>query len=331
MDKTGKFVISLDFELLWGVRDKKTHDTYGRNVLGVWDVVPKILDIFEKHKVKGTWATVGFLFASSKNELLSYCPVNKPNYIIKNLSPYNGYFELLKETEEKDKYHFASQLIDLILKYPEQEIASHTFSHYYCLEHGQTKEDFKNDIKASIEIAKKKNIEIKSLVFPRNQFNGYYLEIIKSLGITSYRGNEKIWFQNVVSGGKEKVIKRGFKLLDSYINISGHNTFSLNEIKKKIPYDIPSSRFLRPYSSKIKLFEGLRLRRILKSMTYAAKRGEVFHLWWHPHNFGINQKENLNFLNSILEHYTSLNDKYGFESLSMKGLSETLQNVDLNG
>jgi hypothetical protein len=66
-------------------------------------------------------------------------------------------------------------------------------------------------------------------------------------------------------------------------------------------------------------------------MTYAAKRGEVFHLWWHPHNFGINQKENLKFLNSILQHYTFLKEKYGFESLSMNDLSKTLQNIDING
>ncbi len=116
MNTTGKFIISLDFELLWGVRDKKTPDTYGKNILGVWEAIPKMLETFEKHKVKATWATVGFLFASSKKELLGYCPTSKPEYNNKNLSPYNGHFELLGNTEEEDKYHFASKLIDLILK-----------------------------------------------------------------------------------------------------------------------------------------------------------------------------------------------------------------------
>src|SRR5450631_2733915 len=31
----GAFVISLDFELMWGVRDKRTIADYGRNILGV--------------------------------------------------------------------------------------------------------------------------------------------------------------------------------------------------------------------------------------------------------------------------------------------------------
>ncbi|RNC88057.1 MAG: polysaccharide deacetylase [Winogradskyella sp.] len=330
MNTTGKFIISLDFELLWGVRDKKTPDSYGENIMGVWEAIPKMLEAFEKHNVKGTWATVGFLFASSKKELLEFFPSRKPNYLNKNLSPYNGHFELLDDIEEKNKYHFASSLIDLILKYPKQEIATHTFSHYYCLEPGQTKEDFKDDTLAALQIAKKKNITLRSLVFPRNQFNDEYLEIIKDLGITSYRGNERVWFYDAANAKDENLRKRVFRLLDTYINISGHNCYSLKEIAKKEPYDIPSSRFLRPYSQKLKQFEKLRLRRILKSMTHAAKRGEVFHLWWHPHNFGINQKENLNFLNDVLTHYAFLNEKYGFESVSMEDLSTILQQIDIN-
>lgn len=329
MTRTGKFIISLDFELLWGVRDKKTPETYGENILGVWEALPEMIKTFEKHDVKATFATVGFLFATSKKELLSFCPIDKPNYKNSNFSPYNGHFDLLDEKE--DRYHFASKLIDLISKHSKQEIATHTFSHYYCLEHGQTKEDFKNDTLAAIEIAKRKNIEIKSLVFPRNQFNDEYLEVIKSLGITSYRGNERVWFHKASNGEEEKLMKRAFRLLDTYMNISGHNCYSLEGIAGKKPFDIASSRFLRPYSSKLKILEGLRLRRILKSMTYAAKNGKIYHLWWHPHNFGVNPKENFNFLNKILTHYTTLNTQFGFESLTMKDLSIIIEQTNING
>jgi len=40
----GAFVISLDFELLWGVRDKRTIADYGANIRGVRDAVPALLD-----------------------------------------------------------------------------------------------------------------------------------------------------------------------------------------------------------------------------------------------------------------------------------------------
>ena len=87
-----------------------------------------------------------------------------------------------------------------------------------------------------------------------------------------------------------------------------------------IPYDklerkvgmlnVCASRMLRPYSPKLSFLEGLRLKRIKKEMTYAAKKGEMYHLWWHPHNFGANMEENLRFLESILQTYKSCNEKY---------------------
>lgn len=318
----GKFVISLDFELMWGVRDKRSLDDYGENILGVWQVLPQMIDSFEKYNVKATFATVGFLFATSKDDLLHFCPEKFPEYNDLNLSPYNGYFNTVNESNYK--FHFASELIDLIKRYPNQEIATHTFSHYYCLERGQNQENFKQDILAAIQIAKQKEIEIKSLVFPRNQFNDEYLEVIESSGITSYRGNERSWIYNAANGEGEKLLRRVFRFMDAYINISGHHSYSLDELRLKRPYDIPSSRFLRPYSKRLKILERLRLRRILDSMTYAAKRSEVFHLWWHPHNFGLNQKENMVFLSNILAHYIELNNKFGFESVTMKKLAEIL-------
>ena len=105
MDNTGKFIVSLDFELLWGVRDKKTFDTYGKNILGVWESLPKIIEAFEEHQIRGTFATVGFLFASTKEELINHCPENKPKYSDQNLSPYNGHFDLVQENQELDRYH----------------------------------------------------------------------------------------------------------------------------------------------------------------------------------------------------------------------------------
>ena len=56
-------------------------------------------------------------------------------------------------------------------------------------------------------------------------------------------------------------------------------------------------------------------------MKYAAKNNEVFHLWWHPHNFGSNMEENFYNLEEILKEYTKLNNKYDFKSSTMTGLT----------
>ena len=70
----GIFTISLDFELFWGVRDHRTLENYGENILNVHQVVPRLLELFAKYNVHCTWATVGFLFFKEKQEMLSYLP-----------------------------------------------------------------------------------------------------------------------------------------------------------------------------------------------------------------------------------------------------------------
>ncbi len=56
-----KFVVSLDFELFWGVSDRQTVAGYGRNVLGEWEAIPRMLALFYRHGLRVTWATVGMV------------------------------------------------------------------------------------------------------------------------------------------------------------------------------------------------------------------------------------------------------------------------------
>lgn len=318
----GSFIISLDFELMWGVRDVTTKEEYGDSILGVRKVLPIILEVFNKFQISATFSTVGFLFFESRQELLSMIPENKPSYKDLKLSPYSD-INLIGKNEIEDPYHYGMSLIELINK-DDHEISTHTFCHYYCLEEGQSVSEFEGDIKYAISIAKKRGIAIKSIVFPRNQFNPDYLEICKKHGILSYRGNETSWIYKASKGNEQSLFKRFFRLADSYFNISGNNIYDYNTIKKTIPVNIPSSAFLRPFNRKISFLDGLRLKRIKKGMSLAAKNNKVFHLWWHPHNFGVNQKENFLFLNKILEHYSFLNNKYGFKSMTMKSLADDL-------
>ena len=65
----GKFVVSLDFELMWGVRDKKTKTTYGNNIIGVHKIIPKLLEVFKKYKITATFSSVGFLFFENNQSI----------------------------------------------------------------------------------------------------------------------------------------------------------------------------------------------------------------------------------------------------------------------
>lgn len=321
MTKHGTFIISLDFELNWGVHDVFTIEQYEENLLGTREAINQMLELFNHYRIRVTWATVGMLSFKNKKELMENLPALYPSYANVNFSPY-GKLNALGKNEAQDPYHFGHSLIKKIGRYEGQEIASHTFSHYYCLEAGQTAEQFEDDLKASIKAKKAFGHEVRSIVFPRNQLNQAYLSICKKYGIESYRGNEKSWIYKESKFHEEGILKRFFRLADCYVNITGHNTYKLKKVIKDPIINLPSSRFLRPYNSKVKSFESLRLRRIKNSIRYAAQNGEVYHLWWHPHNFGKDIEENMQFLTQILELVAELNQTYNFKSLTMGEATE---------
>lgn len=312
----GNFIISLDYELMWGVRDKKTISNYGENINNVSEIIHELLILFNKYNINATFSIVGFLFAKNKEELINYIPKQLPNYRNNNLSPYKGYIETIGD-DSSDSYHYALKDILKIKECENHEISTHTFSHYYCLEEGQEYKDFKEDINSAIKIAEKEGIKINTIIFPRNQYNSKYDKILIEAGIKAYRGNENIWFYKEKNGEEDSMLRRLMRLLDTYINISGHNCYSIQSNDNNLLINLPSSRFLRPYTPKLKFLETLRLRRIKKSMTYAAKKGLVYHLWWHPHNFGSYKELNFQMLENILKHYKKLNENYDFQSSTM--------------
>jgi len=317
--KHGFFTVSLDFELYWGVRDKRSIEQYIFNLKGVRKAVPEMLRVFSDNGIHATWATVGFLFFNNSDELKETLPKSLPKYLKDGLSPY----EYIENSDDFDPiYHFAPELIEVIKQYYGQEVGTHTLSHYYCLEEGQTVANFYDDIYSAVKVAKNHGVSLKSLVFPRNQWNPEYLSVLEELNIRCYRGNESGWIYHASKDEGQSKYQRLLRLIDAYFNISGHNVYDLRECTKKQPFNFPSSRFLRPYSKKLAILDKLKLNRIKRSMTYAAKNKKIYHLWWHPHNFGINTSQNLNLLNKIVEHYNILKENYGMVSLNMGELSE---------
>ena len=320
----GIFAISLDFELYWGVQDLMSVDEFKDTALGARTAIPQLLELFEKYEIHATWATVGFLFFENERDLSEAIPEVKPVYLNKRIAPYE-HIKNIGSCEGEDPIHYAAALIKTIRSFPHQEIASHTFSHYYCLEKGQNILAFRSDLEAALSVALKYGVELKSIVFPRNQINNEYLAVCKEFGITAYRGNRDFWAYSSSANNKGVYLKRGFRLLDSYINLSGHGTHSLASIMRSFPYDVKLSRSLRAYSRKLELFEPLRLRRIEADLTFAAENGLVYHLGWHPHNFGADTEKNLLFLEKILKKFASLQEQFGIESLNMEEIAERLR------
>jgi peptidoglycan/xylan/chitin deacetylase (PgdA/CDA1 family) len=327
-EKTGGyFVVSLDFELFWGMSDVTTIAEYGPNVAGERTAIPRMLDAFTKYGIHATWATVGMLMCRNKEELLALLPPpsKRPVYSDVRMSSYHHIEEDgVGQNEDDDPYHYGPSLVKLILETPNQELANHTFSHFYAVD-GEKNDPaiLARDLEAHRAIARTYGIETTSIVFPRNQVTDETLRVCAESGMTAYRGNEDHFLYRARRTGEQSLFIRGLRLLDHYINISGYHTYQVQKPETKIQNvtNVPSSRFFRPYLPILKFFEPLRIRRIKKAMTHAAKRDEVFHLWWHPHNFGIHQEQNFKNLTAILEHYKKLQERYGMQSASMNELA----------
>jgi peptidoglycan/xylan/chitin deacetylase (PgdA/CDA1 family) len=327
MPDFGALVISLDFELHWGVRDKCAPDgPYADNLRGARKAIPAILDLFEEFDIAATWATVGFLFAESRREREKFSPARRPQYVDLRLDPY---CEPVGENENDDPLHYAPSIIEMIRKRQRQEIATHTFSHYYCLEQGENRETFTADLRSAIAIARQRGIELRSIVFPRNQFRPGYEEVLRECGILCYRGNELNWMYRPRPRSRETLAVRGPRLLDHYVSLSGPKVVQWKEILQPNGVaNVRSSMFLRPYSLEWKSFEPLRLQRITGGIEAAAEQRGIFHLWWHPHNFGKHTQQNLEFLRKIFEAFTRYRQTHGMRSLSMAEVAEVARKSD---
>ncbi len=308
-------VISLDFELLWGVRDHSDRQSYGANVLGAREAIPRMLEMFAKNGVRATWATVGFLFCETKDELLGSLPELRPAYRDQRLSNYT-YLDEVGEDERRDPYYFGASLVDRIRQTPGQEIGTHTLSHFYCLEEGQSAEAFRADLAAANALAERRGIALKSIVFPRNQFSDASLAVCRDLGLTHFRGNAAGWAYRAVRTADQTKPRRALRLVDAYTGILGVQSFTPTSWAGLV--DVPASRFLRPCTGKLARLHHLHLATIKNEMTSAAKEGKGYHLWWHPHNFGTNMEANLMGLSSIIEHYQRLRGQYGMASCAME-------------
>lgn len=325
MRKMGQptLIVSLDFELFWGMLDCSTLEEYGEHVLGGRAAIPRLLELFKKYGIHATWATVGFMFAENYSELERYFPdeCKRPAYKNKRLYPY-PLFQQIGTDEKSAPCFYAPSLIREIASIPGQEIGSHTFSHYYCREEGQTTEQFEADMQAALSLASAHGYDLKSVVLPRNQSSPEYIHILKKLGFSSYRDEENDWIHKKV---KVRPVMRLLRLMDVYFPLTGQGGYCPQNEDGIV--NLMGSRMYKPFMRSLQFMEKTKIKRIRKQMLHAAKHGLTFHLWWHPHNIGVMTDFHLEQLDEIFGYYAELKEKYQIESLNMAEAAGRVRNL----
>lgn len=306
-EKASKFIISLDFELRFGV-----HDLYGSNLSGYETQLSHeveaseiMLDHFSKNKIRATWATVGALACESWDEYFERSPTT-PNYRLDVLKIQKNYAQL----DPKGRLHFCPKTVKRIAETEGQDLGSHTFSHLFLQEEGVTEYDFLQDAKAVEKIFTEKfNVTPVSLVFPRNQFN-----FLNSFSQTSYRiwrGNEKYWFFDCNSKKNNTLFPRALRLADainpymSYPDVS--NKADVTNSSQFLRFNLPEAMWKLHMA---KLVHGVK----------SLKNGENFHLWWHPHNLGGDLKRSEKRLKQVIEVVKHFESSGKIQSSHMRDL-----------
>jgi hypothetical protein len=313
-------VISLDFELRWGCLSRAT-GSYEKNLHGARQVIPKLLELFAEYDQACTWATVGLLFFDRREQMIEALPRQRPSYCERGLSAYD-HLSLVKCDEASDPISFGRSLIEQIRSCPRQEVATHTFSHYSCLDAGADPSSFAADLEAAGKIAADAGLAIESIVFPRNQVCQEMLSICFEQGLRAFRGTAPGWAYRAQRSDQRSLASRGFRLMDAYLPIGGDR--SVEPTIEHGLVNVAASVFLRPYSKRLAWLEPLRLARIRRAMRTAARSGKLFHLWFHPHNFGVDQNENLAFLRAILDEAAQLDRTYGWPSKTMAEVASSI-------
>jgi hypothetical protein len=159
--------------------------------------------------------------------------------------------------------------------------------------------------------------------------NELYLGICLEEGYEFVRGNPKNWYWQETQ--HESWSKKWFRSADCFFEMGGKTSYSIDEIQifGKEPIILPASRILRPHSAGNPLFNQVRLRRILNEMEFAAKNREVYHLWWHPHNFGHSPEASLEELVRIVDQFGELKSRYGMQSMHMESLGLLVKNTSI--
>ena len=309
------FIVSLDFEQHWGLYDHSTVDDCRRELDGGRQAIPRILERFEKAGIHASWATVGLLLCEGREDALREYPDHPPyrelDVRVRDVIERSG------ESERHDPYHYAVSLARQVASVPGQEVATHTFSHFYCLEPGPSVDDFENDLRAAKRIASRHGLDLTAIVFPRNQYTAAHVAACRRQGIKAFRGNPDAAPYAPRTDDATTSWTRLARLADAYVELVPSDKILSRPVDEGGIVNVPASRFLRPMSRLDRPLKRLRLRRIQREMSRAAEKGACYHLWWHPHNFGTYAEDNFALLDAVLSHFESLRRDRGMVSLNM--------------
>jgi peptidoglycan/xylan/chitin deacetylase (PgdA/CDA1 family) len=319
LDK-GVFVISIDTELAWSVvhRGAVSPEHLGPDrVAAEREIVRDLLDLFEQHDIKATWATVGHLFLGECRAVggLKHPEILRPDY-----EWFDGdWFDLDPSTNvSEDPMWYGPDIVQMIrAARPSQEVGSHSFSHLIVGDPGCSAAAFASDLKACQEVAAGGGIRLRSFVYPRNTIG--HLEVLADNGFTSYRGLRPATFPEM-SGFS----RRAARLADRVRPMAG--SIVMPQRVGRL-WNLPATNLYAPFDRARYLPFRSWITQHIRRLDQASEHRSLFHLWFHPHNLLDNPARALGGLQRILSRVDDLRRSGTIDNMTMGELTRHLEGL----
>lgn len=289
----GTFIISLDCEGKWGIADLDSRIESGfittSALVAAYDSLLRTLSVYE---ASATFAFV-MAFTLTNNELEEWMPrltdvqVGGANWM-RN-------FRRAEAEGDFDGW-FCPQALDLVWDSGLHEIACHGFRHVLLGNGEVTKEEARYELQSATELAKRKRIDLKTFVFPRNHVGN--LDLLADLGYVGFR--------NV-----HPIVGRHGRLGNLTRELNVRETSQNSEPSAIGLVSIPGGYFLNWRNGLRRAIpEAVTLMRWRSILNDAVVNDRVALLYLHPHNL-IDGPGTLKLLEGVLQIASKLRESKG--------------------
>lgn len=262
------FTLSLDLELLFGAQGKNEEeiDKFRKTILpNIRKRIQELLTLLEEYHIKATWAVCGRLFL---DKCAGEHEKRANQYLKRDLTSSVG----------ADRAWYGRDIVkDIIHNNIKHEIASHGFSHVPFSRISE--KTAYQEVRESLRAARDFGITVESFIFPRNEVS--HLKVLKECGIKCYRTVPRKRDLGLCPTKFFRSIDYFFGLRHSSPVKPREDTFGLLQIPASDAlYRSTTAMHLARFPPRNNL-----LWKWKEGIKETVKKGGIFHVWMHPHDF----------------------------------------------
>jgi peptidoglycan/xylan/chitin deacetylase (PgdA/CDA1 family) len=314
--RRGAFVLSFDFELIWGTLDKRGPEGFRRACERERsEVFGPLLNLLEEYEIPATWCVLGHLMLDSCEPVdgRKHPEIVRPTHA---WQPGDWFTHDPSSDEDRAPIFYGRSLVERLLEARvAQEIGCHSFSHVIFGDPGCSRETAESEVRACVQAAAALGITPRSFAFPRNRVG--HLDVLRQYGFTCFRGPEPTWY---MGGGRAPGrLRRAAHLADV---VAARRPPVVVPERTQGLINIPASMMFFPaHGVRRHIPVSRRVRRALKGVERAAREQRIMHLWFHPTNLADETAAMLAGLRSVFAEVARRRERGELDVLSMGELA----------